>query len=149
MKKKGVSQYVGWVLLIGMAIALAAMMYNWTRGFTERQVDDLEARTDDLVCESVNFDVSSACQNSQTLNMNITNTNNLRIQRLNFQFIDLYGNSESRTQTIKLFTGDNQKIRILKQGTLAQARVTPVVKKDNTLITCQQKSVAIENIEQC
>ncbi len=147
--KKGVSQYIAWILLVGLAIALGAIMFAWTRGFATQQVDDLESRTDNVMCDNVAFEISGACQNSQTLNMNLTNTNNLRIEKIKIIFLDLYGNSETKDKIIELSTGDALRISVLKQGTLASARVTPVTIKENKEIICQRQSILLENIIQC
>jgi FlaG/FlaF family flagellin (archaellin) len=148
-KKRGMSQYVAWILLVALAVVLGAIMFSWTRSYAQRQVDSLESRSDDVLCNSIGIGVDGLCQNSQTLNMNVSNTNNLRVDELEFLIIDLYGNSEKKRIDLKIATGETLRVSVLKQGTTASARITPIFRKNNAEIVCQTAGVTAEQIMQC
>ena len=54
MKKKGVSPVIATVLLIGIVIILAAIIFLWARGFVAEKAQKFE-RAVELSCANVNF----------------------------------------------------------------------------------------------
>ena len=82
--------------------------------------------------------------------MNVTNTHNIKIEKLHFRLIDLYGNSESKEKNIDLYPGETDiQFNVLKQGTLSNVRITPIIDKQRQDIFCQEQSIEKENIIQC
>lgn len=137
-------------MIIALVILLGVLMYNWTLSQVKKSSEDLEKRTDESFCVGVSFNVDEICQNSQILYINITNTQNIKIEKLHFRLIDLYGNSESKEKEISLYPDETEiDFDILKQGTLSNVKITPIVKKEGQEIFCQEQSVEKEDIAQC
>ncbi|MBN1502984.1 hypothetical protein JW930_05560 [Candidatus Woesearchaeota archaeon] len=149
MTKKAMSQYLSWILLILFAVGLSSFMLVWTRNYVKGQSDDLTSRADNAMCDDVSLNLDGYCQNSQTLNMNITNTNLLTIAYLRLRFIDLYDNIADKKIEADISPGDTERITVLKQGTLRQVRVVPVMINDKKEIICNGKGVSLEEIKQC
>ena len=141
--------FVSWVLIILFAVVLSAIMLNWTRSYVTKQGEDLTSRSDTLLCGDTSINIDGMCQNTQTLNMNVTNNNNLEIDKLRIRFIDLYDASEVKKIDLKLAAGDSEKYTVLKQGTTKQVKVTPIVLKKDKEIVCEDKSFTFEEIKQC
>ena len=131
------------------AVVLSAIMLQWTKGFVKKQGEDLTTRGDVMLCGDTSINVDGICQNTQTLNMNLTNNNNLEIDKLRLRFIDLYDASEVKQIDLKLSSGESEKYSVLKQGTTKQVKVTPIVLKKDKEIVCEEKSFTFEEIKQC
>ena len=147
--KKGVAPYVSWVLLIALAASLSVFMYSWITEQADTSSAQIEQRSDTSLCEDARINLDSVCQNTQTLNMNVTNANILEINRLDFRFFDLYDNTESRSLNITIRTGDTEIVEVLKQGTLSQAEIIPVLIRGGKIITCTKSMITVENIKVC
>lgn len=148
-KKKGLESYISWVLLLGLTVALSVFMFSWINSHAESSVEDMEERADTSACDDAGLSLKGICQNTQTLNMNITNIRELAISRINFRFFDLYDNQDSRSLNITIRPGDTERIEIIKQGTLKQAEIIPVITLENSIITCKKSMITAENIAIC
>ena len=89
MNKKGASEIISWVLLIGMTIALATIVSLWIRSTTEKDIKQItEPINEDLICNEVSFNVNltNDCKNPK-----ISNKGNFKIDdfiiRINSQMI--------------------------------------------------------------
>jgi len=147
--KKGVAEYLSWVLLISFAAAMSVFMYSWINGQVQTNTQDIQQRADTALCDNVGINIISVCQNTQTLNMNISNVKVLGISSLTFRFYDLYDNQDQRSINVTIRPGEKQDIQVIKQGTLKQAEIIPVTKQENTIITCAKSKLTIENIKIC
>ena len=147
--KKGIETYVGFVLLIGFVVSISVFMYAWINSQVETSTQGIEERADTATCEEVGISIKDICQNTQTLNMNITNVKLLGITQLRFRFFDLYDNTESRSKNITIRPGDTQRVEVLKQGTLRQAEIIPIIRQDDKIITCTKSMIKAENIKIC
>ena len=147
--KKGFAAYISWVLLISFAAALSVFMFSWISATMETSTSQIEQRSDISMCDDVSFNVDEVCQNTQTLNMNVTNDNLLEINSLNFRFFDIYDTAETRALNITIRSQDSQELQVLKQGTLQQAEIIPVLFRGNKIITCTKSLITLENIKVC
>ena len=147
--KKGVEAYVSWILLTAFAVAISVFMYSWINSQVETSVDNIEQRSDLSMCDDIGLNIKNMCQNTQTLNTNITNVKLLAVSQLNFRFFDLYDNVDQRQVNITIRPGDTQFIEVIKQGTLKQVEIIPVIKQDNKIITCTKSMLSAENIKIC
>lgn len=141
--------YVSWVLLLSFAAALSAFMFAWMTTQVEISTSTIEERTDTATCDDISVSVDEACQNTQTLNINVTNVRLLTVNGLKFRFFDLYDNTELRSINITIRPGDTQTIEVIKQGTLKQAEIIPFTKQDDKIITCTVSMTTLENIQIC
>ena len=60
MKKKGVSPVIATVLLIGMVIALALIVFIWMRAFVKETITKFDGQNVELVCNDVKIQASYA-----------------------------------------------------------------------------------------
>ncbi|MBD3203261.1 hypothetical protein GF327_03135 [Candidatus Woesearchaeota archaeon] len=148
--KKGVSVYVSWIIVIAIVVSLSFIMYQWTLDRVKSKNQELNTRSDLALCEQVAVNIDGICQNPQILNINITNTKNIKIDRLVFRLVDIYGNSQNREEEVNIYPGEKEiNSAVLKQGTLSSARIIPVIIQDQTYILCQSASIEKQNIDQC
>ena len=82
--------------------------------------------------------------------MNISNTNNIKVETLQFRLIDLYGNTDSIEKDIDLYPGDTDiDFNVLKQGTQSNVKIIPIIEGENEEIICQESAIEKENIKYC
>ena len=102
--KRGVATWVSYVLLTLLVVSLGAIVLNWTKSTTTQTVEDIVARGEALTfCQETGFVVLEHCQDTQTLNMNITNNNNRKVDEVLLRGFNIYNLpvSGSRNVTIK------------------------------------------------
>jgi hypothetical protein len=151
LSKKGVSIWISWVLIIAMMAILAAFVFLWMNQFTESSTTRMKEVYDSVDCNYVAISVDEICQNTQTLNMNITNSKNIDIDKLIFRIYDIYGNPDGKE--VKVFirhgTANTEKVEIIKQGVTDSLDIIPIVIKDNKKIICEDRKAEISNIKFC
>lgn len=57
-RKKGLSPVIATVLLIGIVIVMALIVFMWIRGINEEAITKFDGKNVKLVCEDVEFDAS-------------------------------------------------------------------------------------------
>lgn len=142
MDKKGVEVWISWVLLIAFVIVLSAFMYNWIIGYTEsksEQMKEMVYNTEE--CDFVAISIDAACQDSQTLYINVTNRYNLKIDKL---IVRMYRGSNVLNITefnITIKPKVTKALNITKQTTtnVNITEVIPVVEKDDYEIICRNR----------
>lgn len=148
--KRGVSAWISWVLLIAFSVMVGTMVLQWTRGHTTETVDDLVAKGDILTrCQETGISVDSYCQKTQTLNINVTNNNNRKVDALIVRGFDIYNNPHGGEKNISLDPQKTKSVEVVKQGVLSRAEVMPVVFMGKKRVVCQSRKVALESIEFC
>lgn len=150
MGKRGISVWVSWVLIMGFAIALGVFFFSWVKGFASESSDDIVERSDKItLCDSASLRIDKLCQDTQTLNINVTNVNTLKTDELIFRLIDIYEESELRNVNFTIKPGETKGLILVKQGIVKQADVIPVIHKDRKRIICENKKVALNKVEMC
>ncbi|NTV23003.1 MAG: hypothetical protein HGA85_01335 [Nanoarchaeota archaeon] len=155
MKTKAESQYLSWILVMGMVVALSFMLYNWSIEQATKASEALEKMTDPLVCAEIGVSLTGSCQTPTTLELNVTNTNNLEIIGLLINTIGLYPEDNNYLGVIRsdinIAPGESEYVIVLKQGTLSQAKITPVAKRGKKSFYCEEKSIVREQreLKQC
>lgn len=147
--KKGVSLYISWILLMLLIISLSAIMYNWYNQRAERSADILKEQSTEDVCDKVGILIENICQNTQTLNINISNSRDIKVNQLIFGLIDIYKDPETKKVNVTIYPGETEQIEIIKQGTLYQVDVIPVVVVDKITNICSNSKVFKNSIAQC
>jgi len=89
MKKKGLSPIVATVLLIGLVVVLAGLVFFWARGFISEKIEKFGENVDD-VCERVDFGVELVEGNSI---LEVVNRGNVPIH--NFEVKQFYSDGDS------------------------------------------------------
>ncbi|MBI3051860.1 hypothetical protein HYY74_05380 [Candidatus Woesearchaeota archaeon] len=150
MGKKGVAVWLSWVLAVGLAVVLGMFVLNWSRGLVTTQKEDLVERADLAeLCRDIAFRIDDSCQNTQTLNMNITNNNNLKIDSFIVRIIDIYGLPQLRDANVTLKPGDAKQIKVVKQGIIKHVEIIPAVFSGDKRLACQSRKVTSETVRIC
>ena len=77
MKKKGVSPVIATILLVGMVIALALIVFVWMRAFAKETITKFEGENIELSCDKVEFQASYSGGQ-----LSVSNTGNVPIYDL-------------------------------------------------------------------
>lgn len=148
--KKGVSVWISWVLVMMLAVILGTFYFGWMRTYAIETVDDIEERSEYItLCEGTAVWVKNICQNTQTLNMNITNSKDLKIDEVMVRIINVFNDPQTSTRNITLRPGKTESIDVLKQEITKQVEVIPVIYKEKKRIICSSRKVTISDIAFC
>lgn len=150
LNKRGIAAWISWVMIMGFAVALGLFFFAWVRGFATDATSDIVDKGNQItLCESTSVRADKYCQDTQTLNINVTNSNNLRTDELMFRFFDIYDESELRTVNITIVPSETKNLRIVKQGIVKQMEIVPVLYNDKKRIVCESQKVTITVIPIC
>lgn len=148
--KKGVSAWLSWVLLVAMAVIIGAFVLQWTRSQTAETVEDLVEKGDILVlCQEAGLAVNGYCQDTQTLNINVTNNNNRKVDALIVRGFDIYNNPQGGQKNISLDPEKTRNVVVVKQGVLKRAEIMPIIAVGKKRAICQSRKVTVESIPFC
>ncbi|MCP3681917.1 MAG: hypothetical protein GY861_04430 [bacterium] len=148
--KKGVSQWISWVLLMGLAIALGTGFYYWMQNYTEESTAETILRADyAILCEDAGVSITNVCQNTQTLNMNLTNSNNLRVKGLVFRIFDIYDMPQTVEWNETIDPQETKNVVIVKQGISNQLELIPIIYSGKNRLICTNRKTTVENVLFC
>ena len=148
--KKAAAIWMSWVLLMGFVVGLSVFMFGWAEDRGEVFVGQLEGLSDTAECDSVGIRVQEICQNTESLNMKIANRNTLTVDRLAFLIYDSLGQyAGSRIVNVSIAPDTVESLKVLKQGTVVQVEIVPIIVTPREPITCNRKSVLLERIDAC
>ena len=148
--KRGVATWVSYVLLTLLVVSLGAIVLNWTKSTTTQTVEDIVARGEALTfCQETGFVVLEHCQDTQTLNINVTNNNNRKVDALIVRGFDIYNNPQGGQKNISLDPEKTKNVVVVKQGVFIRAEVMPIIVVGRKRVVCQSRKVAIEDIAFC
>ena len=148
--KKGVAEWLSWVLLVALAVVIGTFVLQWTKGHTTETVEDLTEKGEILTfCQEAGVAVLGYCQDTQTLNINVTNNNNRRVDALIVRGFDIYKNPQGGQKNISLDPEKTKNVVVVKQGVLIRAEVMPIIVVGKKRVICQSRKVAIEGITFC
>jgi len=147
--KRGVSVYLGWVLLMAFAVMISTFMYGWMTTHVEEQTKQIDERADEHLCDSVTFSIIGQCQDNYEYLFNITNTNTMRIEGFKIRLFDIYDEPFQTSINTTLKPSQTLNYKTLKHGTLAQAELIPLVISKDRDVYCEASKVILQNIPQC
>ncbi|GEM_PF-3460569 len=148
--KKAVAAWISWVLLVGLSVVIAMFVLNWARGLVTQHGEDIKERADySALCENLDIRLESICQNTQTLNMNVSNNNNLKVESILVRMVDIYGTPQLRETNTTIKPEEKKELKIVKQGVLQKIEVIPATFSGSKRIVCQNKKVTSEKIPIC
>ncbi len=148
--KRGVSVWVSYVLLTALVVSLGVVVLNWSRSTTQETVDDLVERGDALTtCASAGIDVLNLCQNTQSLNMNVTNSNEVKLEGLWASMFDIYNMPQTSSVNITIQPQKTREVDLLKQGIVKRVEFSPVVSKGGKKIKCLSRKVSFDSVPVC
>ena len=148
--KKGVEVWISWVMLIAFSVLIGSIVLQFTRSHTTSTVDDLTEKGEILtLCQETGLAVNSYCQKTQTLNMNVTNNNNRKVEALMVRGFDIYNNPQGGERNISLAPDKTKSVSVVKQGVLKRAEVMPMIVVGKKRVVCQSRKITLEPIDFC
>ena len=115
--KKGVSPVIATVLLIGIVITLALIIFVWSRGFIQEAVTKFGGQNVELVCDQVQFQASSNASS-----ISITNNGNVPIYDIQVKQVTSGGQTTKKLRSLEdwpnygLNSGDSVEITYPTSG---------------------------------
>lgn len=137
--KKGMSDIVAWVLLIGLSVALAAIVTVWTKQqvskTTEFIIEDVEG---DIQCADVSFKAFIA--NPPCSGINISNTGYHKIIRVSLrtQFMN-----QPQQVDVNLLPQTDSKVLNINVPTQGGVDIIPIIQSSKGLIGCADRKLVI------
>ncbi len=147
--KKGVSVYISWILIMLLAVILSAIMYTWYVNRTKDATERLIKETTSEACNNIGIMINGVCQRTQYIKINITNVMDMRVDQIVFNFIDLYDYPETKISDVTIYPGETESMEIIKQGTLKQIEISPVMIIRGERYICSNRKVFKYRIAQC
>lgn len=148
--KKAVSVWVSYVLLTALVVSLGTIVLQWSRETTQETVDDIVEKGDSLTaCAAAGMDIKDLCQNTQSLNMNVTNTNEVKLEGLWASMFDIYNMPQTSAINITIQPQKTKGVDILKQGIVKRVEFSPFVSKGGKRIKCLSRKVSFDSIPVC
>lgn len=131
MNKKGISEIISWVLLIGFAVSLAVIVTTWTLKNTEKTTEGVvKMVTGDMRCSEVYINLEVDCVNKQ-LKAAMNNG------KFKISTILIRAGSYNDKREIDLMPNDKIDLNI---GFNSESiEVVPLIKVDRELIGCSDK----------
>lgn len=145
MKKRGVSVYVSWILVVSFVVILSVFMFNFMRNYAESSTENIKERAlTSIECDSVAVTIDSACQNTQDLYINVTNRGDITVKGILFRTYDLYYEPQvdEKNLTLRIGKYNSQEINLVKRGDIKKIRkieAVPIIISENTRIICEDK----------
>ena len=148
--KKGVDAWISFVLITLLAVTLGAGFLVWSKGFTASSAADIEKRSEYVtLCESVSLQIRGLCQNTQTLNMNLSNNNNVKVTEIVLRLYDIYNQPQQRNMNITIRPSETARVTAIKQGIVKQLELIPVTQSGKNRVICQSQRVEVTSIPLC
>lgn len=150
MNKKGISEAVSWVLLLGFSIALATTVFLWTT----RQTEDITKSTTRYIeggmqCDNVMINVAksdpTSCNPPRSCCLKVTNTRYLNIEKVIFRSLEklLSAECDNNGQPLKATTPPASMF-CGQDWASSNVTVMPIVTVDDEQVGCTNKAITIE-----
>jgi hypothetical protein len=138
--KKGIEAWVSWVLLIGFGILVGVLVMRWMTSYAHSTMEELIERDSQVaLCDSSSVSIKAICQNTQVLNINVSNNGNLRIDELLFRLVDIYDMPQTAYKNQTINTEKTIPVSVVKQGVIKHAEIIPVVQEGRHRYVCQNR----------
>jgi len=148
--KRAVSVWISWVIMVAFTVMIGVVVLQWSKSHATQTVEDITEKGEVLTfCEETSLSVSAYCQDTQTLNINVTNNNNRKIDALIVRGFDIYNNPQGGQKNISLVPEKSKSVAVVKQGVLKRAEVMPIIRVNNKLVVCQSRKITLESIGFC
>ncbi|MBS3090317.1 hypothetical protein J4433_00940 [Candidatus Pacearchaeota archaeon] len=124
--KKGVTPIVATVLLIGITITLAIIIFAWARGFIAEQIEKF-GKSAEQVCEELSYDADVVPAGANLYDFYITNRGNIPIYAIDIKQIGP-GKSQVDRRTITIAEGQSLKETLtLERASYDTIMIMPVI----------------------
>ncbi len=150
MNNKGMSVWVSYVLLTGLIVVIGFGVLSWSQRETQIAVSDVVERGDALsACESISIQIDNLCQDTQTLNMDITNSGRVTVKEVLARMFTVFDEAQAHSRVVDISPQRTKSISLIKEGTLQQAEIVPVVVVDNRNVRCESRVVEYTAVPIC
>ena len=132
--KKAMSPLIATVLLIAFAVALGAMIMNWSAEAVVDSSVDLSS-----ACASVNIQSNGpVCYSDGTLSFNVKNAGKARVNSLKISSSSDIGDLELAVKDSSMITGETleRSIPFIYSGGSIDLKFVPLVNYDGELVEC-------------
>jgi hypothetical protein len=148
--KKAIAAWISWVLLVGFTVAIGMLVMRFMTGYAHKTMEELVERDNQIgLCDAASVNVKDICQNTQVLNINVSNNGNLRVDELLFRMVDIYGAPQTAYKNQTINTEKVLSVSVVKQGVVRHVEIMPVVQEGRKRYVCQNKKVGIDNVAFC
>jgi FlaG/FlaF family flagellin (archaellin) len=150
MNKKAISIWISWILMVALMISVGAFMYSWITKTTETATESFKYVYDRTECNNIAV-LIEACNQSQTLYINVSNKMLLAVDGLVFRVHYFGYDSNTSNQTVKINPGEKKdySVEIDDSKTLTGLEVIPIVQTEDFRIICRSRMASIANISSC
>lgn len=140
--KKAISIWISWVLVMLFASLLSVVVYKWVSGLAGQTTKDLKRIYDTDECDQVSLRIENVCQDTQSLYTNITNNNELKIDRVLFRMFDVFNFPESTERNITITPGRTEEVQVFKQHSVKRLEIIPIMEVDGELVVCTKRQAS-------
>jgi hypothetical protein len=148
--KKSQAVWISWVLLVGFVVAISAFVAQQIISMTEKNANDLEQYVyDTQECTLAGLDINYICQNSEVLNMNVSNIKDIKVDELLIRVFDGSGDAETLNQQINIDPGTTKTLNVGKSRIAKRIEVLPVLHINDKIVVCSSRLVEKDNIQDC
>ncbi len=143
LNKKGVSAWISITLLIAFVIAIASLVIGFMVDYTKETNTQIESKVDNLeICDLVSLYIVDLIENPQSLNIKLSNKNNIKIDELIFHGYIGYEVNLSKAMNVTLKPGKEKIISVPTTGNLENLEIIPVVMHNEDRIICTGKKAS-------
>ena len=151
--KKGISPLIATVLLVGVVIVIALIVWFWYGQVIKGATDKSGIQAIQACAKDVDFEIKSICKisSTNTLRFNVENKG-IPIGRFKLTFTGSNG-AKALDTSIGVSTGTTQDITInyptsSEIGTFQKAQITPFIISGNP-IYCEEQTKELSSIQEC
>jgi len=142
--------WISYVMLTALVVSLGFLVLAFSRETTEETVEDIVVRGNALVrCGLTGIDITNLCQDTQTLNMDVTNTNDIKVEGIWVKMFDIYNLPQTSSWNLTIMPQKTKEVKIIKQGIIKDADISPVIKNDKKTVICQSRTINFQDVVVC
>ena len=146
--KRGAVVWLSWLIVIAVVISISSMVFIWSQDFTMENMNQTKQRYySEEMCDMISIKIGDVYyKNPKTLNILATNSYNLRVEKLIFEFFakdTLVGDSIVLEKIIR--PGHNKSIQVpVPSSDVDKIQVVPATSKGGHKIICDDKRVSVK-----
>lgn len=145
ISKKGVEQWISYVLLILFSVVIASLLFVWMKDYATGATDTFTEKFNTEKCAQISISIDDAIlKNAQTLYITVTNRNYLRINGI---LVRIYYDTgpelfEKKKLTKPQITNDYE--LNITTGNIQAIHVIPYYQADDVRIICDNKKIIMD-----
>jgi flagellin-like protein len=140
--RRGLSPLIATVLLIAFAVAMGAMIMNWSSN-----LGDAPGKPD---CSGINIVMNPViCYTENMIKLNLRN-NGAIVEEMKVKIADDSSESEVALKNSRLRKGDvlERELPYAKKG-VASIAITPSINQNGKVVPCDEPAIRLDDIQEC